>query len=239
MDSADTPEILEEYVEEKIKKSPKEIVKTALTWVIIILFCREIFTNTKENAIVTAPYFFEPQQTMLSNSEKEKLKFKIKLKDTEALIMPQAKYEMSARVVAKSRILGDGISELVPYDIGLVWGDLMKDKNYRKIRIHQYQRWIVYSISQKNMDILNKIDVPKYIANNHLIPANKNVLKGIRGLRKYDKVYLKGYLVYSKISYKKAPPFDYNSSLSREDTGDHACEIFYVTKIVSARGTWE
>lgn len=227
--------ILDEVAEEKVKKSPKEILKTILIWVFIILLCREIFTNTKEDAIVSAPYYPEPEQVLLQT----KPKIKIKIDHTEAIIKPQASYKISARVVAKTRILGDGVSELVPYDVGLVWGDLMKDKNYRKLFILQYQRWINYRISAKNMELLSKIDIPKHISNNHLIPANKNVLKGIKALRKYDKVYLEGYLVNCDISYKKAPLFEYNSSLSRNDSGDRACEIFYVTKIITARGTWQ
>lgn len=239
MQTEDVTAILEDVEEEKIVKSPKEIIKTVLIWFFIILLCREIFTNTKEDAMVIAPYYPEPEQVLLSEPEKQHLRTVIKLKNTEAVIKPQASYKISARVIARTRILGDGISELVPYDVGLVWGDLMKNRNYKKLHIHQYQRWITFQASQKDMDALSRFDVPKHISNNHLIPANQNILKGIKKLRKYDKVYIEGYLVYCDISFKKSPFFEYNSSLSREDSGDHACEIFYVTKIISARGTWQ
>lgn len=224
---------------ERNRKRPFEIAKAILVWIVIILICRELFTNTKEDAIVSAPYYKEPEQILLVDPYKESLKTKIKLPHTEAMIKPQASYKISARVIAKSRILGDGVSELVPYDVGLVWGDLMKDKNYRKITFHQYQRWVTWQVSAKTMQEIGYLDIPKHVSNNHLIPANKNILDGIRKIKKYDKIYLEGYLVYCDITYKKSPLFQYNSSLSREDTGDHACEIFYVTKIISSRGSWQ
>jgi len=226
--------------EKKPPRNFKGILKTIIIWVLIILVCREIFTNTKEDAIINAPYYKEPEQIFLNSPYKESLKIVIKKDNLEVVVKPQATYKISARVVAKSRILGDDIKELVPYDIGLVWGDLMKDRTYKKLGIHQYQRWLTYRISSNNPSLYNNIDyIQKHISNNHFIPANPNILKGIKKIKKYDKIYAEGYLVYCDISYKKNPFFSYNSSLSREDTGDHACEIFYVTKLISPRGTWE
>lgn len=229
------------YTEDK--KPPrdfKQIVKTVLIWTLIILVCREIFTNTKEDAFINAPYYKEPQQIMLTPEESKKLKVVVKKKDLEAAIKPQATYKISARVVAKTPILGDSISELVHYDVGLVWGDLMNDRIYRKMRIHQYQRWLTFQIPTSDKELYSNINyVQTHISNNHLIPANENIAKGIKKLKKYDKVYIEGYLVYCDISYKKSQFFAYNSSLSRTDTGNHACEIFYVTKLISPRGTWQ
>lgn len=239
MTDFDDEALLEVLKEEKVRKSPKEIIQTILIWVLVILVCREIFTNTKEDATVRALYYKEPEQILLAEPYKDTLKIKVVLPHTEAMIKPQASYKMSARVIAKSRILGDGVSELVPYDVGLVWGDLMKDKNYRKITFHQYQRWVTWQVSAKTMNDIGYLDIPRHVSNNHLIPANKNILSGIKKIRKYDKIYLEGYLVNCDISYKKSPLFHYDSSLTRTDTGDHACEVFYVTKLISARGVWE
>lgn len=239
MNISDEISLLNDVREEKVKKSPIEIFKTILIWIVIILICREIFTNTKEDAIINAPYYPEPQQMLLTPQEQDQLKIKIKVDNTEAIIKPQVTYKISARVIEKHRILGDRLTELVPYDLGLVWGDLMKDRNYKKLRTHQYQRWVTYRYSAKDKDLLNKIDVAKHLSNNHIIPANKNIFRGIKKLRRYDKVYLEGYLVYCDVAYRKTPLFQYNSSLTRDDTGDHACEVFYVTKIISARGTWQ
>ena len=235
----DTDNNLENFDEKEPNKF-LGILKTILVWTLIILVCRELFTNTKEDAFITAPYYKEPEQVLLSPAEKEKFNIIVKEKNTKAVIKPQASYKISARVIAKTHILEDGVSELVPYDIGLVWGDLMKNKAYRKLDILQYQRWIMFRITEKNKKFFPNPDyIPKHIANNHLIPANKNILKGIKKLKKYDKVYIEGYLVYCDITYKKSPFFAYNSSLSRDDSGDHACEIFYVTKLISPRGSWQ
>ena len=50
---------------------------------------------------------------------------------------------------------------------------------------------------------------------------------------------MEGYLVYIEAATPKGKTFTWNSSLSREDSGDGACEIFYVTKLVSKHGIFE
>lgn len=234
-------ELKEKYEEmERIRKSPIHILKVILVWGLIFLAFREIFTNTKEDALLNAPLLDEPQQVILKPTEGEKLKIKMESGRTTAFIIPLATYKISARVLAKARMTGDGASDLAPYDVGLVWGDLMKDGNYRKIQTLNLQRRLVFRASNpENLKQLEKFKFMHHLSNNHLIPANSNVLKGIKSLRKYDKVYMEGYLVKCDITYKEMHLNPYESSLSREDGGDGACEVFYVTKIVSVRGSWQ
>ena len=62
------------------------------------------------------------------------------------------------------------------------------------------------------------------MANNHVIAANADVRSVIRWLRVGQIVTMKGYLVNAV----KAGGENWNSSLRREDTGNGACELFYV-----------
>ena len=64
-------------------------------------------------------------------------------------------------------------------------------------------------------------------ANTHVIPANSNILNALMGTELYDEIDLTGLLVDVEINGK----IKYETSLSRYDEGDGACEILYVTAV--------
>jgi hypothetical protein len=111
-----------------------------------------------------------------------------------------------------------------------------KEENYSKVEFSQSNRW--YSFRPKNTSLFDAGYISDHCANNHILYKNKNVLEGIENIRKKDKVYLEGYLVYISGKNPKGT-FSWNSSLSRTDRGGGACEVFFVTKIVSDRGIYK
>lgn len=222
----------------KIKKTPKEIIQVVLVLFLLGLLIQTLMTNQFEDAPVYATFYSEPQQIKLSEEQKQKLVIGKKYKHTEVIIKPQTSYKLSGRIIAKARKF-DMLSEVAPYDLGIVTGDLMYENNYRRFRFQQFQRTLIYWISSEKEKGIENVNIRANISHNHIIPANEHVLEGLRKIKKYDKVYLEGFLVYCDVSYKKNPIFDFNSSLSRMDSEGNSCEVFYVTKIVAARGTWE
>ena len=68
-------------------------------------------------------------------------------------------------------------------------------------------------------------------SNNHLIPANDVIKREIKKIKRGDYVEIKGYLVDINGSNSGDGSFYWNSSKSREDTGDGSCEVIYVTDI--------
>ena len=66
-------------------------------------------------------------------------------------------------------------------------------------------------------------------ANMHLIPADSNVRRQLKHVRAGNVVHLRGYLVNAR----RADGFTWNSSLTRNDTGAGACELFYVASVQS------
>jgi len=72
--------------------------------------------------------------------------------------------------------------------------------------------------------------VVAHSANNHIVPVNENVGRAVKSVKKKDAVVLEGYLVNIQGSYK-GRDVRWNSSLSRTDTGNGSCELFYVTKV--------
>jgi len=58
----------------------------------------------------------------------------------------------------------------------------------------------------------------------HIIPANSLVLRQLKKARAGNLVHLQGFLVNASTD----EGFTWHSSLTRNDTGDGACELFYV-----------
>jgi hypothetical protein len=61
-------------------------------------------------------------------------------------------------------------------------------------------------------------------SNNHIIPATDGVRKTVEALYTGEWVTLRGYLV----NISAADGWYWHTSLTRTDTGDGACEVFYV-----------
>ena len=72
--------------------------------------------------------------------------------------------------------------------------------------------------------------MPKYISNNHIIPSNKKIAKALKYIKKGDFIELEGYLVDANIDFWQITHY-WESSTTRNDTGDGACEVIYVTSI--------
>lgn len=139
----------------------------------------------------------------------------------------KAKYTIDGQLVSKKRYLHGFMNELAPYDFALTWGDMPKHLN--QIKFSQSSRFCLYKM-KKNA----KVD-PKYVqnhmSNNHLIPASNNIKKAMRKARKGDLIRIEGHLVHVETSKAGRMISSWNSSVTREDTGDGACEIIYVTRL--------
>lgn len=72
--------------------------------------------------------------------------------------------------------------------------------------------------------------VAAHSANMHIIPGNPSVLAQVRGMRPGDRVRLHGLLVDAV----RPDGFLWRTSLTRDDTGPGACEIFLVLHIERA-----
>jgi hypothetical protein len=65
------------------------------------------------------------------------------------------------------------------------------------------------------------------LSNNHLLPADEFIAAAVKRARKGDQVRLKGWLVSYGI---KDTPYSRGSSTVRNDRGNGACEVVYVTE---------
>jgi hypothetical protein len=139
-----------------------------------------------------------------------------------------ADFTVKARVLSYKRYSSGKEAELSPIDLALGWGPMAADKNVDEISVSQRGRWYFWKCS--------KFPIPRNIiethsCNMHIIPANNKVLKKLDDIQRGHVVNLKGYLIEAR----QDDGWKWRSSMSRSDKGNHACEVFYVTKAVIVR----
>lgn len=156
----------------------------------------------------------ETLKTVLDN-----LDFTIKLK---------ASYRIGAIVLSKKGYSSAWQGKMAPFDLALVWGALLQDDLYKKIKWWQEARWYHWRYDD-NFPKDNKF-IARYSSNNHIIPANENILNVLKKVKKGDTLELKGFLVDIN-GRKKNNSYWWYSSTSTDDTGDGSCEVFYVKEI--------
>ncbi len=143
-------------------------------------------------------------------------------------IYPLYKYVINANLVSKKKYVSGWSSKISPYDFALAWGKVAHPGNLLRLKFRQTLRWYTYRYD-------NDLELsPQYItyhtSNNHMIPATDNIKKAISSVKEGDLVRITGYLVNVSGSYKDKG-VKWSTSQSREDNGDGACEIIYVTEI--------
>jgi len=149
-------------------------------------------------------------------------------KDSEFIITPVAEYKIAAIVVSKKSYHYGWHAEIAPVDLALAWGKLAEPGNDKYISFSQGDRWYFYEYEEDSP--FNDNYVITHSANNHVIPADENIYRAVKTLKKKERVLIEGFLVNVAGRYKGGNLW-WNSSLSRRDNGDGSCEVLYVKKI--------
>ena len=152
----------------------------------------------------------------------------IETKEGHFTLTPVAEYRLSGMVVSKETYSDDWNAKVSPIDLAIVWGNLTEPEYDRYMTYDQDSRW--YSYNYKPNSPFDHSYVISHSSNNHIIPGNKNIEMAVRTVKKKDKIVLEGFLVNLKGIYEGRTVV-WNTSLTRADTGDGSCELFYVTKV--------
>jgi hypothetical protein len=136
-------------------------------------------------------------------------------------LTPLAEFDVEARVLSVERYRTDLSSRLSPIDFALGWGPMSDTAVLEHFRIKQGGRFFsIYPDAQA-------IDMHVALlsaANMHLIPATATLESELKRVRPGSIVRLRGQLV----SALGPNNFTWRSSLTRTDTGNGACELFFV-----------
>lgn len=133
-----------------------------------------------------------------------------------------AEYHLCGRVLGTKRYYNDANAELVPFDVAVGWKRMSDQSVLDQFSITMGNRFFFYEWSEEPAIPPDEIKVSA--ANNHVISANDEVRRVIRGLRAGQILKMHGYLVNALGPEGRT----WNSSQTREDTGNGACELFYV-----------
>ena len=140
-------------------------------------------------------------------------------------LTPRALFELRARVLSREDYRWDAGADLAPVDLALGWGAMSDQAVLDRIEISQGARW--YFTRYDDPPPLAARDIIRQSGNMHLVPANPTILARLKQVRRGDVVWLRGYLVDAE----HESGFRWTTSLSREDSGQGACEIFYVEQL--------
>jgi hypothetical protein len=139
-------------------------------------------------------------------------------------LKPLADVAITARVLSKENYRFDRAAELSPVDLALGWGPMTDDETLRRLTISQGGRWYHYRWSGEPPVPVHEI--VRHSANMHLIPADDGVERALSRVRPGHVVELRGQLV----EVRGDNGFQWRSSLTREDSGNGACEIVFVER---------
>jgi len=136
-----------------------------------------------------------------------------------------AEFALDARVLARERYRLGREAELSPWDFALGWGRMAEPDIARQFSIRQSGRWYYWRTDQLPIP---RREVETSSANMHLIPANDQVRQALDTISTGENIRLRGFLVEARAE----DGWRWRSSLTREDTGNGACEIILVTEVL-------
>jgi hypothetical protein len=152
------------------------------------------------------------------NSSKQSFQF------DEFTITPLANFQLVGRVLGAERYRTDRESALSPVDLALGWGPMANPSTLDKLTITQSNRWYHWRTDEFPIP---KRDIETNSANMHFIPGDSEVEAKLKSIQSGDTVKLMGYLVH--IDGENG--WNWTSSMTREDTGSHSCEVILLEDI--------
>ncbi|HPF09008.1 MAG TPA: hypothetical protein PL020_04660 [Candidatus Cloacimonadota bacterium] len=195
---------------------------------ILVVFC-----ITAAYTIISSPQYTISDKALAYNNDpiqkqiSDASLINIELSDQSYSLKPLAEYNITAYLVSKRRYRRGFMSKLSPWDYALAWGEV--PNHLEHIKFDQIVRFCLYQY--KAGAPIDETYIAQHMANTHLIPATDNIRKALAKANKGDIVNLKGILVNVRASSSKGQSSSWNSSTSRDDLGNGACEILYVQSL--------
>jgi hypothetical protein len=140
-------------------------------------------------------------------------------------LTPVARFEVKGRVLGQLAYDADTVAELSPVDIALGWGAMSDSRVLAHFEVSQGERFFYWRTEHAPVP---RATIERYTTNVHAIPATPEIERRLRMVRAHDVVHLSGLLVNA---YRPADGYRWKTSIVRDDTGDGACEIVYITDL--------
>lgn len=144
-------------------------------------------------------------------------------------ITPLADFQLKARVLGVEAYRMGAEAKLSPVDLALGWQNMSDTQVLQDIEISQGNRF--YFWRTETFPIPRK-QIESQSANMHLVPANEDVARQLKQARVGSLVSISGKL----IGVSGEGGWEWRSSLTRDDTGNGACELIWVESITFSEG---
>lgn len=138
-----------------------------------------------------------------------------------------ARYALRARVLGTKRYYGGPQTPLVPVDVAIGWARLSDQSVLDAMKFSMGNRFFFYE--WQTAPPIPQDEIIRSAANNHVISGSDAVASAIGHLKRGQIVEMQGWLVDAL----GPEGFKWPSSRRRDDTGNGACELFYVEKLVA------
>ena len=113
-------------------------------------------------------------------------------------------------------------------DLCVVWGRNVSSGIYREVKYESGE----FTCTFRWSTALNPPFDIYQGANNHVLPANEDVARKIRSVVRGDQIRMQGYLAdYTVMDPESGNRYGRRTSTTRQDRGNGACEIVYVTDL--------
>jgi len=129
-----------------------------------------------------------------------------------------------ALVLGREDYRFDRGARISPTDLALGWGPMADPQVLARIDISQGNRW--YHWRTDDFPIPRR-EIETHSANMHLIPADATVARALQRVEPGQRIALSGQLV----RVVGDDGFHWQSSLTREDVGQGACELIWVQSL--------
>jgi hypothetical protein len=141
-------------------------------------------------------------------------------------VSPLAGISLQARVLGREDYRLGRTADYSPTDLALGWGPMAEPGLAERLNISQGGRWYRYRWGGEGPPIAPEA-IARNSANMHMVPVDAGIARRLAQVRPGDVVRVHGWLV----AIDGSDGWHWRSSLSRDDTGDGACELVLVCAI--------
>ncbi len=139
-------------------------------------------------------------------------------------IEPLHRFDIEARVLSASTYRLDREADLAPVDLALGWGRMSDSAVIDRLSISQTARFYFW---RTEAFPIPRREIETHSANMHMIPASTSIESRLKDVSRGQIVRISGYLVEASAS----DGWKWRSSLTRDDTGQGACELIWVEEL--------
>jgi hypothetical protein len=146
-----------------------------------------------------------------------------RLQRDDITLTTRAHFALTARVLSRERYHDAG-ARLAPIDLALGWGRMSDSSVLSQVDIRQSSRFYWWHVDSFPIP---RREIETHSANMHLIPADQDVRDAMEAVRPGQLIHLEGFLVDAR----RTDGWQWHTSMTREDTGNGACELVYVESL--------